>query len=439
MYNFFVLEQGDKWAKTGTRFKPRSKEHYPRADGAKMAEAKKERVIKSSPSLAPQWPSRAATPRSQEAPPAPASTRATEAPRRPASSAKLTPHAIRPLGGRNAHIMGNRSSPPPASSERARLDAMLLDAAPAAASERVEDVLGKRRRLQCDEDSTGSGALHAPDVPSARRLRTVESGTYSAYHSSSPKTFFSHSRPRYCYPHPGAATLGEDEQAYLYRMRPEVRAEVLAPMLADMRDRRHGFSQRNLSAQEASMSRRRMDITEAMHHRETYLPAYQSPNRVRVAMPVEHEYAHDARDEVVHHQHEQQQRDAAWEAPTDARLRIASDMLPMRTAEDGSDEVYCKAADLHDDASICTEACDAFSSCWSTPDSVPICNEFVGSPLDLGENECLSALLEDASGGDSAGVKRVGACLGLEDHYLDEPAWSMHDFVSHSAPAPAVW
>ena len=32
MYNFYVIEQGDKWAKIGTRFKPRDPSGYPQPE-----------------------------------------------------------------------------------------------------------------------------------------------------------------------------------------------------------------------------------------------------------------------------------------------------------------------------------------------------------------------------------------------------------------------
>ena len=110
MYNFFVLEQGDKWAKTGTRFKPRSAAGYPRPETVTASDMKKERSVSKSPAQGPvQVPTRAPEPkRAQQAQP----------------QAKTTTHAIRLVSaGRNAQILGNRHSPPPPTPERARPDA----------------------------------------------------------------------------------------------------------------------------------------------------------------------------------------------------------------------------------------------------------------------------------------------------------------------------
>ena len=198
MYNFFVLEQGDKWAKTGTRFKPRNAAGYPRPESVKSSESKKERAIKSSPAMAPQWSAKSpqlssskspsvanVASRAQETPKLTSTaSRAPEAPKRHVSTPKMTPQAIRPLAGRNPHILGNRASPPPTpatapATERARLDAMLNDDEPPMTTSRMQQLLGKRRRpFEEMEFELGAPARFPRplDLPSTRRCELWSPG-----------------------------------------------------------------------------------------------------------------------------------------------------------------------------------------------------------------------------------------------------------------------
>ena len=109
-------------------------------------------------------------------------------------------------------------------------------------SHRMQQLLGKRRRAY-EEMEFDLGAPQPLDLPSARRLRTVEPRSHAAYMSDSMVGYHSHSHAYPRYHHHPAASLGEDEQAYLYRMRPEVREEVMAPLLHRVRDRAHLYSQ----------------------------------------------------------------------------------------------------------------------------------------------------------------------------------------------------
>ena len=71
------------------------------------------------------------------------------------------------------------------------------------------------------------------------------------------------------------------------------------------------------------------------------------------------------------------------------------------------------------------EASDGFSSTWSTPDGVQsICEDFVGSPLDLGESECLAALLDSPPAAATPGKKSAG--LVFDD--IEDTPWAIEDF-----------
>jgi len=421
MYNFFQLEQGDKWAKTGTKFKPRTASGYPRPESAKASEAKKE-ARKSSASVAPQWSSKATASARGTDPAAVSAARVPEGPKRLVPTSKMTPQAIRPINGRNTNIMGNRPSPPPPS-ERARLDAMLHEES--WSFERMEHLLGKRRRERGDS-SAEAEVPQALDLPSSRRLRTVEPVCNPAHQAWAGKELYQHQRARYAYHHHGAVALGEDERAYLNRMRPEVREEVMAPMLQAMRERSQHM-ETSRYPHDPSTARRRMDIMEAIQHRETYLPAYQSPIRMRLAS--EHSHAHagacEPRDDALDHQHD------AWEHPE--AVRLVADVLPTHAPVDAHEDMLGKEAVMDDDvASINTDPCDGFSSCWSTPDSVPVCNEFVGSPLDLGEAAGLAELLGDEAQEDTTRMKRAEG-LDLEDFEGSSWSMSMPEFACQAA------
>jgi hypothetical protein len=419
MYNFFVLEQGDKWAKTGTRFKPRNAAGYPRPECVKSSETKKERAPKSSPAMAPQWSAKspqwssskspaastASSSRAHESAAVTPASRAQEAPKRQVSTPKMTPQAMRPLAGRNSLIMGNRASPPPPapSMERARLDAMLNDEEPPMTSHRMQQLLGKRRRAS-EEMEFDLGAPQPLDLPSARRLRTVEPRSHAAYMSDSMVGYHSHSHAYPRYHHHPAASLGEDEQAYLYRMRPEVREEVMAPLLHRVRDRAHLYSPAMHSyMRETAVAARRMDMLESMHHREmesmhhreAHMSSYRSSHAVR---------AHDDHEEGY-----------GWDARRGADMRTETRMVstgPLPADED------TKSPDP-------VEASDGFSSTWSTPDGVQsICEDFVGSPLDLGESECLAALLDSPPAAATPGKKSAG--LVFDD--IEDTPWAIEDF-----------
>jgi len=415
MYNFFQLEQGDKWAKTGTKFKPRAASGYPRPESVKASEAKKE-ARKSSASVVPQWSSKPAS-SSRGPDPAVSSARVPDGPKRHVPNNKMTPQTIRPINGRNTNIMGNRPSPPPPS-ERARLDAM-LDEESSRSSEHTEHLLGKRRRE--------GGEAEVPqvlDLPSSRRLRTVEPVCNPAHQRWAGRDLYPQQRACYAYHHHAAVALGEDERAYLNRMRPEVREEVMAPMLQAMK---HRSQHRAMSqyAHDPSTARRRMDITEVIQHRETYLPVYQSPMRMRQTL--EHSHAHagacEPRDDVQEHEHD------AWEPPE--TVRLVADVLPPHAVDEVREDMLGKDAVMDDDvASINTDPSDGFSSCWSTPDSVPVCDEFVGSPLDLGEAAGLEALLGDEA---QEGTTRMKRAAGLDLEEFEAASWSMPEFSCQAA------
>lgn len=255
MYNFFVLERGvgDKcgWAQTGTRFKPRNALGYPRhATVIRSAESKKERNTKR-PGMAPQLAT---------APEAAACTQETPSQATPTHSAcsgwelepfsweslcgrqiktaKMTPHAIRPIGVENLRIAGNRPSPP-LQSERSRLNDWMFNAGeePAINTERIQQLQVKRGR--CEEMCMDMCArqpldlpplVHCPDytVSARRRLCTVEANApYPDYpHSSSHSHHHHHSIT----PLSKAEQDEQDEQAYLYRMRPDVGVGWMAPV-----------------------------------------------------------------------------------------------------------------------------------------------------------------------------------------------------------------
>jgi hypothetical protein len=411
MYNFFVLEQGDKWAKTGTRFKPRNAAGYPRPESVKSSESKKERAIKSSPAMAPQWSAKSPQLSSSKSPLAAnfashaqgtpvlssTSSRAPEAPKRHVSTPKMTPQAIRPLAGRNPHILGNRASPPPTPAtapapamERARLDAMLNEDEPTMTTSRMQQFLGKRRR-PFEEMEFELGAPRPLDLPSARRLRTVEPRSHPAYMSDIMSGYHSHSYSRYH--HHAATSLGEDEQAYLYRLRPEVREEVMAPLLHRMCDP-HMYSpvMHSYMRETAAAAARRMDMMESMHHREAHMSSYRSSHAV---------LAHD-------YHHEGYSRAAFGSAELPAETPIVN-TVPVSSNESP------EAIDPSDD----------FSSTWSTPEGVQsICEDFVGSPLDLAESECLSALLDSPPAPAAVGKKAAG--LVIDD--IEDTPWAIEDF-----------
>ena len=455
MYNFFVLEQGDKWAKTGTRFKPRNAAGYPRPEHLKSADSKKERPVKHIPSVTPQSSGKSSTAatvsaRSQES--LQETARPTDTPKRQAPTPKMVPQSMRVAGARSshilgnrpsppppsmerAHILGNRPSPPPPSMERARLNAMLDDGDDtrevADSGKRIQHILGKRHRDYDDADDglgVGGGLV---DVPSGRRLRVMESSiqgtgylehyTYSRYHHQAAAA---------------AAALSADEQAYLYRMRPEVRDEVMAPLLRGVR-RHGGPSLSSLSGGmhayvgDALPAARRMDMMQCTPmHRQAHLHPYRPV--VRIHAPHAHlrdGHAWDGlpdygrRGHVTYHQHH-------IEGPVPACAEEAEESA-SRCVEH---EDEWKTDGGRRGVEETTEEESGFSSesCWSTPDGVQsICEDFVGSPLDLGEGESLAALhelLDDdesmAVGG--SGSKRAG--LVLDD--MDETPWCIQDLSS---------
>lgn len=293
--------------------------------------------------------------------------------------------------------MGNRASPPPAtaSMERARLDAMLNDDEPKMTSHAMQQMLGKRRRTY-EEMDFDLGAPQPLDLPSARRLRTVEPRSHPAYMSDSMTGYHSHSHAYHRYHHHAATALGEDEQAYLYRMRPEVREEVMAPLLHRMRDRAHLYPPVMHSyMRETAAAARRMDMMESMHHREAHMPSYRS--------------CHPA------HAHDYYQDSYAMDA------RGASD-LPSETPTVNTGHLDGDEADKSTDP---VDPSDGFSSAWSTPDGVQsICEDFVGSPLDLGESECLEALLDSPPAAATPGKK--SGSLVFDD--IEDTPWAIEDF-----------
>jgi len=430
MYNFYALEQGDKWAKTGTRFKPRTAAAYPRPGTVmKSVEIKKERAIKSSPAIAPQWSAKA------PAPPAarvalstgtPFSMRAPEPKRHTHATPKTTPHAIRPIGGgHNVHILGNRSSPPP-DKQGARY---LHDNDMAMTTERLHQLQGKRR---CYEDmSMDIGAPQPLDLPSARRLRTVEPGAHeAAYMHSSVASYYSHSHSHSRYHHHSSTPVGQDEQSYLYRMRPEVREEVMTALMHP-----HGLSGRPLSAhslhyvnesvsmcsESASASARRIQILDAMQHRETHLPAYKEPLCYKSVTSMHSPYGLQPPQQYEHHD----QHHSTWSAPAHAPVEathaaiLEAPTMKAEPSEHGDDETF-------DDVD------DGFSSAWSTPDTIhSICQDFVGSPLDLGESDCLSALLDGpAMTVTESTDSRKGATNGLVVDDTQDTPWCIQQFAA---------
>ena len=416
MYNFFVLEQGDKWAKTGTRFKPRSAAGYPRPETVTASDMKKERSVSKSPAQGPvQVPTRAPEPkRAQQAQP----------------QAKTTTHAIRPVSaGRNAQILGNRPSPPPPTPERARPAATTRaldedDAMQCHGRSRQQgelqlhqqqlQLLGKRRR----EYDERLGAPQPGQAQPVRRLRTVDAGAQERYGYASAW----HTSPSVRWRYNNAAMLGEEERGYLHRMRPEVREEVLSPMLHGMHKPSSRFAASNgllswpgeAAGQGTGGWAQTVDAADAMHDRDMTHGrgaeyAYSSMPTAGVYMHApgfrERAEPHDDADEDED-EHVPAKPGAFSDKMNQARLREVSGVASGEAVEDG------------------------FSACWATPDTVvAIDEEFVGSPLDLGDSECgLSVLLPD-SPLTSPAVSASKKCGdGLVFDAMEDAAWGIADF-----------
>lgn len=445
MYNFYVLEQGDKWAKTGTRFKPRNASGFPRPEiVTKSAESKKERVSKS-PSVAPQKaPVATGVLRSQEAmmmkgPMARVHENTNKSHSQAAS--KMTPHAIRPMTGRNPHILGNRASPPPPSvtSERARLDAMLNDRDDEMV--RMHRLAGKRPR-DYEDDRMDLGLPQPLDLPSARRLRTMEASSHAGYLGGpAPGPYYAaHSHSHYHHEslqhRTAAASLSKDEQAYLYRMRPEVREEVMRPLYMGRRSPLYPGTMHQYMHQEAAV--RRMEMMHSMHHRESHMSStvtttYHAMHHHRMHEPHDDYVEHDEEEFQEHHQHQQWpcERLCHHHHPSVLPSRQMATMRALNEAPPTPVAVAPKfQAETDADEENKTDSADGFSSCWSTPDTVvAICEDFVGSPLDLGESECLATLLDSPAAANSTPRKGCGALIFHDDDEIDDTPWGIEDLA----------
>ena len=417
MYNFFVLEQGDKWAKTGTRFKPRNATGYPRPDVVKAAESKKERPIKSSPSIAPQFTSKSPASvnvfRAQDicstSPCAAPVLRVVEGgpsgPKRNVPTPKMTPQAIRPLGGRNVHILGNRASPPPpAVSDLARMNCMLLEHTEEAEAGSMQHLLGKRHR---DYEGTGVDLGPPPplDLPSVRRLRIMQPSAHPAL-MRTYGPYYAPSQPRY---HHADVPLGKDEQSYLYRMRPEVREELMSGLSrpVDYYGRSYPYSSTTHYIQHS----RRMEMMHSIQHRDVHMSSYHSFKGVH-ALP--HDECHEHEQEHLHHRahwscerqtssssspssfyHHPSWIHRAKRVVQEPQPALMPDAGPVASTGEDPRTGDCDVAD-----GFSSSDADGFSSSWSTPEGVQsICDDFVGSPLDLGETEGLAALLDGVETG----------------------------------------
>jgi len=168
---------------------------------------------------------------------------------------------------------------------------------------------------------------------------------------------------------------------------------VMAPLLHRMRDP-HMYSpvMHSYMRETAAAAARRMDMMESMHHREAHMSSYRSSHAV---------HAHD-------YHHEGYSRDALGSAEVPAETPIVN-TIPVSSNESP------EAVDPSDD----------FSSTWSTPEGVQsICEDFVGSPLDLAESECLSALLDSPPAPAAVGKKAAG--LVIDD--IEDTPWAIEDF-----------
>jgi hypothetical protein len=84
-----------------------------------------------------------------------------------------------------------------------------------------------------------------------------------------------------------------------------------------------------------------------------------------------------------------------------------------------------RTGDCDDADGFSSSDADGFSSSWSTPEGVQsICDDFVGSPLDLGETEGLAALLDGVETGTPLRKKNV-PCMGFDE--IDATPWSMEE------------
>ena len=345
MYNFYVLEQGDKWAKTGTRFKPRRADGYPdyveppltsavgKADGAG-------KTHKTTPKLAPQRPTGDGARASQ------------------ALSNRTTPLAIKPVVSHNANILGNRSTPPPAS----------LPAGDAS-------LLGKRR---------------LPGDEGARRHKSRSlSSTYAPGMSAS-------------YHH--VSRMSQEEQTYLNRLRPEVRDEVLRYQAPAQRSHHHYAADRHDAYANETPAAARSSSPEGDYH--DYL--YRMPQQIRIeaVRSVTHAVdllAHTRQGPPLYHPAMQAciHSAALAHAPVEALLMAAAlkmkrtvvdrrgypamharrycDVHPALVSDDElcEDEQCHQAANAHDDEELA-------GSCHTTPEGMQaVCQTFAGSPLDL--------------------------------------------------------
>jgi hypothetical protein len=390
MYNFYIIEQGDKWAKTGTRFKPRGKEGHPEPesvnDSSDEAVDVKARASKNSPVLGPQG--RAIDKRGRPV------ARATEAPQpgQAPRSGKVTPHGVRPVAGaRNTNILGNRATPPPPTTrEKGKQDGTPEESM---AVSRVHEQQRRAKRHREDEETNmdleflGAGSFGwSVDESSARRYGMP--GRHSKYMHGAPF-------PRGPFHHRRAWLPREEEQDFLYRSRPDVHGEVAGAVAhavemvySHFQPRyggyphswagpRHGMDPMDPMAPLHPYS---LDVMDPMQHPEARLLAYHS---------LTYSHLHYAE----YYDYEEYERDVFWSAPA-AACRPRDVVSPMKSSRVAHDWRKGKGEKCDTD----DEGCEGMShddllSCHPTPEGAQsIHEEFVGSPLELTEHHELEWL-----------------------------------------------
>ena len=394
MYNFYVIEQGDKWAKTGTRFKPRDPSGYPQAESVDFsgdeatADAGKPRSSKSSPVLRAQSAGRASTEKRGRTLARAPEYKASHAPR----SAKVTPHGVRPLsGGRNANIMGNRATPPPTQRRDGGKQAGSSEPEHSMGAYRMHGHQRAPKRPREDEETNmdleflGAGSFAwSSDEASARR--------FALAHPRHPKHMRGAHFSRAPYHHRKAWLPREEEQDYLYRMRPDVDGEVVGAVAHAVEmvyqhyqpprcyyarswtDLHHGIDPMDPMA---PMHPIVMDAMDPMQHPEARLLAYHSLACSQRGYP---DYSYD-----------EYEREMFWSASVASSRRcVGTPVASKRRGAVAHDERRSEGCDREG----CEEmSADDLLSCHSTPEGAQsIHEEFVGSPLELAERHELEWL-----------------------------------------------
>lgn len=193
MYNFYVLETGDKWAKTGTRFRPRCAAGQPTAEILSFVRSMDS--LKSSPSSSPRASSITkpiAAPSSFVVAPAPASAAAdTERPSQPPRrvTSRTTP-AVKSIYQEEADAVAAAASPGSRSLQQDIAPAHVRHP-PAAPRQKPAmpplSILGKRHASSLDEEAMPTTPSLSDQIYRAFRNAGVSTSPRGSYPFDSPR------------------------------------------------------------------------------------------------------------------------------------------------------------------------------------------------------------------------------------------------------------